>query len=272
MATRPAYSRTQVSTEGAPAKRAARPRVVLIDDNALTTWAIRQALAADYDVVPCTRLPAARAELARGNVAVIICGSPIADEDPAAIGALAESGACPVVALVSDPDRRISPRVKVIEKPFDLAKLADALMALLKPADRAGVGAEPRASMPSVLAPLAERLRARFEQEICPRCVHRTADGGCAMTASGGGGDCPIFEWARQLGELVEGVTSDRLADYLDRIQAIICPGCKQHPDGRCAQRDHLECPLDLYLGLVVPIIEEELKRAPPVPIRRTGR
>ncbi len=70
-----------------------------------------------------------------------------------------------------------------------------------------------------------------------------------------------MFEWAQQLAEAVEGVESNRLADYMDRIQAIICPSCMQRPDGKCQARDHLDCPLDLYMGLVVPIIEDEVKR-----------
>jgi hypothetical protein len=32
-----------------------------------------------------------------------------------------------------------------------------------------------------------------------------------------------------------------------------------QDANGRCVDRDHLDCPLDLYLGLIVEALEEEL-------------
>lgn len=107
---------------------------------------------------------------------------------------------------------------------------------------------------------LADRLARRFEDRICRVCVHRTADGGCTLTDRR---QCPIFEWAEQLAPIVRDVRSDRLADYIDQIQAIVCPQCVQDVAGHCAEREHLDCPLDLYLGLVVECLEDELKSRP---------
>ncbi len=104
---------------------------------------------------------------------------------------------------------------------------------------------------------LADRLVKRFEEAICRVCVHRTASGGCTLTDRR---ECPIFEWAQQLAEVVEGVESDNLADYMQEIGSIICPECYQDESGECAERDHLDCPLDLYLGLVVEVLERELE------------
>lgn len=103
----------------------------------------------------------------------------------------------------------------------------------------------------------AERLAQRFEEEICRVCVHRTADGGCTLTERRA---CPVFEWAEQLAGVVGATESDRLADYMQEIQIIICPECAQEEDGTCEDREHLNCPLDLYLGLVVQVLEEELQ------------
>ncbi len=116
------------------------------------------------------------------------------------------------------------------------------------------------------MATLAERLAEEFEERICRVCVHRTADGGCTLTERR---ECPIYQWAEQIAAVVEEVRSDRLAEYADRIQEIICPACFRQrgliatPETvrDCEERTHLDCPLDLYLGLIVPIVEEELRR-----------
>ena len=103
---------------------------------------------------------------------------------------------------------------------------------------------------------LAKRLADQFEQRICRVCVHETATGGCTLTRNR---ECPIFQWAEQLAEVVAGMESDRLADYMDGVQAIICPDCLQDDKGQCEDRTHLNCPLDLYLGIVVEVLEQEL-------------
>ena len=48
------------------------------------------------------------------------------------------------------------------------------------------------------------------------------------------------------MAEVVGGVDSDRLADYMDGVQAITCPNCLQDEKGHCKDRIHLNCPLDL--------------------------
>jgi hypothetical protein len=108
----------------------------------------------------------------------------------------------------------------------------------------------------------AKRLERRLEEAVCRVCVHRTADGGCTLTERH---ECPIFEWAKQLADVVQRTGSDRLADYMKEIQDVICPECMQEEDGSCEDRDHLNCPLDLYLGIVVDVLEDELERHQPI-------
>ncbi|HKQ47219.1 MAG TPA: hypothetical protein VJZ71_04010 [Phycisphaerae bacterium] len=236
--------------------RSGSMRVVVIENNPLTAWAIARALAPDFEVLQRSTLVEAATELDRHGAAFVICGSPFADDAPGELKRFAEAVGPRVIALVSDPDCGLSAWMPVLEKPFELNRLVE----LLIPARRSAFSPPPNetARRGTNMQTLAERLDARFKNEICPRCIHRTADGGCTLKEEH---DCPMFNWAEKLAAVVEGIDSNRMGDYMDKIQAIICPSCMQLADGRCKTRDRLDCPLDLYLGLVVPIIEEELKR-----------
>lgn len=271
----PEHLGTNGSTAGIAAPRRIRPRVLLIEENPLTAWVIEKTLAPYYDVVRIAGLAQAQPAIDQGGVDIVICGSPISDDDPAAVRRLARARGPHVIALVSDPDCPLGVDVPILEKPFSLSRLVQVLDAL---APRPGVMSAPPARPQGVKArsdvtsngrnQLAERLQARFEREICPRCVHETARGGCTFTDRR---ECPVFEWAQQLAALISTMESERLGDYLDRIQAIICPTCMQDPTGICKARNHLDCPLDLYLGLVVPIVEDELRRGPRAEVPNAG-
>lgn len=237
-----------------------RPRLILLEENPLTAWAIEQRLGFLYQVIRCPSLEAVEHELGEHSCSFVVCGSPLADEQPEAVLRLAARPGLRVVALVSDVESPLRGKLPALEKPFVLTRLLELLSRSEATAAREIVysGQQARNGRREIMAPLLDRLYGRFEKEICPKCVHRTADGRCTLTEQR---DCPVFEWARQLSVLCRGVESDRLGDYLNQIQAIICPNCAQQPNGSCKARDHLNCPLDLYLGLVIPIIEEELKR-----------
>ncbi len=247
-----------------------RTRVVVMEDNPLTAWAIDQALAPYFDLTHRSNLVEAEKELVRDPNCLIVVGSPLADDHPDEVIRFADTAPARVVALVSDPNNlQPTGSIRVLEKPFDLARLTGALiesMAKRIDAKPAGTHSTPERQNPpsrssARLRPLEVRLRERFEQEICPVCVHRTADGSCTAPRRFDRIECPVFEWARNIATLVQTIDSPRLEDYIERIQSIICPECMQAPGGRCEARDRLDCPVDLYLGLIVPIIEDELQR-----------
>ncbi len=103
---------------------------------------------------------------------------------------------------------------------------------------------------------LTARLIRRFEDEICRVGAHRPASAGCSLTATR---ESPIFVWSEKLSAVVADIDSDRLGDYMDQVGKIICPDCFQGGDGTYAECEHLDWPLDLYLGLVVEILQDEL-------------
>lgn len=232
------------------------PRAIVIEDNPLTLWAIRQTLSSAFDIVCCCDLLQARQHLDRCRECLVICGSPVSDQHPEWIDQIASLPGKKVVALTSREMEGLPKSVVVLEKPFQLSDLL--AEAQRTPAPTVDLKDPPATPEPSLM----QRLRNRFEQEICPVCIHRTSTGQCALLQRHDPIQCPIQEWAERLIQLVDARQSDRLADYLDDIQSTICPNCRQSPNGRCAARDHLDCPIDLYIGLVVPIIEEELRRA----------
>jgi hypothetical protein len=227
---------------GRSSGRVDRPKVVVIEENPLTAWAVQQTLSAVYDVVCFSTLEEAKSDLNGSDVEFVICGGSLTDDHPEWVQGLATVTGRRIIALVSDPDCSLSGPVEVLEKPFELSRLSEMIA---------------RRDKGLTMESLEDRLRMRFEKEICSVCVNQTAGRGCSL---GDRRECPIFKWAPALAELIEHVASNHLSDYVDQIQAIICPGCMQDPHGTCKARDHLDCPLDLYLGLVVPIVEDELK------------
>jgi len=106
---------------------------------------------------------------------------------------------------------------------------------------------------------LRERVEERIRQAICKACIYETAGGGCSF---GGRTDCPILERLDKIIEVVRSTRSTTIDAYVQRLRDEVCAECiNQSPDGRCALRDHADCPLDDYFVLLVEIIEEEAAR-----------
>lgn len=103
---------------------------------------------------------------------------------------------------------------------------------------------------------LTARWIRRFEDEICRVGAHQAASAGRSLTAMR---ERPNFEWSEKLSAVVADIDSDRLGDYMDEVGKIICPDCCQGEDGTCAGCEQLDWPLDLYFGLGVGILEDEL-------------
>jgi hypothetical protein len=268
MATKLKHSASITTLQDSDATGSSRPCVVLIEDNPLTSWAIDQALAPSFDLMHCPHIADAEKELAGTNSCFVIFGSPIADERPDEVVRIAKAAPNRVLALVSDPDNPLLTKLNwVLEKPFDLSQLIALLNMALRQNIELHKGVihvnsrehESRSNPQSGARPLELRLRDRFQREVCPICIHRTSNGGCSITNRVDRFECPVFEWADKIAELVRELSSPRLEDYINQIQSIICPDCKQDPKGRCKDRDRLDCPADLYAGLIIPIIEEEL-------------
>ncbi len=90
---------------------------------------------------------------------------------------------------------------------------------------------------------------------ICACCVECRDDGSCGLDPSR---ECSIKIHLPQILQSVQGVTSDRIEDYVEHIREDVCAVCEdRNPDGSCDVRDRIDCPLDRYLLLVVEAIEE---------------
>ncbi|MCG8403957.1 MAG: hypothetical protein MI923_02045 [Phycisphaerales bacterium] len=101
-----------------------QPLALIIEENLLTAWAIENTLSPSYDVLTCTTFEEASKVLQNPRLKAIICGSPVADEDPDALSTLARGSVCRVVVLVSDTGHPTPENVIVLEKPFALEQLA----------------------------------------------------------------------------------------------------------------------------------------------------
>ncbi|MEE8386909.1 MAG: hypothetical protein V3S01_13425 [Dehalococcoidia bacterium] len=102
-----------------------------------------------------------------------------------------------------------------------------------------------------------------FEEAImarlCAFCVECRDDGGCGLDPSQ---ECSIKIHLPQILQSVQGVTSDRIEDYVEHIRQDVCAVCEErNPDGSCDVRARIDCPLDRYLVLVVEAIEDLRQR-----------
>jgi hypothetical protein len=92
-------------------------------------------------------------------------------------------------------------------------------------------------------------------ERICATCVDRNADGSCGLDPAL---ECEVQKHLPELLTLVKGVTSDRIADYVQRLRHNVCRVCNQAAaDGTCELRARLDCTLDRYFVLVVEAIED---------------
>ncbi len=105
----------------------ARLLAVILEEDSLTSWSVKQYLDASYEVVQARNLEEAAPYLARPDLGVIICGSPIVEHHCELMEELVRDPAHTVVALVSDAAQPVPENVIVVEKPFALSHLASLL-------------------------------------------------------------------------------------------------------------------------------------------------
>lgn len=102
-----------------------------------------------------------------------------------------------------------------------------------------------------------ERILERIAGRICKVCAFRGADGECYSPDPEG---CAIMRKLDDIIAAVQGIHSDRMDPYVDRLRELVCANCSnQDSRGNCPLRPGANCALDDYFELVVEIIEEEL-------------
>lgn len=108
-----------------PARQSQAPLLaVILEEDPLTSWSVKQCLDSSYEVVQARDLQEAAPYLARPDLSVVICGSPIVECHCELMEELVRDPAHTVVALVSDAAQSVPEDVIVVEKPFALCHLA----------------------------------------------------------------------------------------------------------------------------------------------------
>ena len=106
---------------------------------------------------------------------------------------------------------------------------------------------------------LAERVEKRVRDEICRVCIFRGPQGECLTPDPQG---CGIIRSIDQAIQIVRETQSDRMDPYILKLREVVCKDCEnQDQSGNCSLRPSADCSLDDYFGLLVEIIEDELKR-----------
>jgi hypothetical protein len=113
------------------------------------------------------------------------------------------------------------------------------------------------AAREATMKTLHERVKDRILENICRICIYRTSEGGCSL---GDPKRCPIIERIDKIIEVVQTIRSPRMEPYVERLRDVVCSECRmQDPQGHCRMRDHADCALDDYFGLIIDIVEQEL-------------
>lgn len=100
---------------------------VVIEEDPLTCWSIKSCLTPGFDVHEFHSLEEAAALLEREDLRVVVCGAPLVERHPSALGELAEVPGRIVIALVVDSSLPMPANVVVLEKPFALARLTQVI-------------------------------------------------------------------------------------------------------------------------------------------------
>ena len=105
--------------------------------------------------------------------------------------------------------------------------------------------------MPNLYPKYLKAIRYR----VCGVCTERTVEGTCGLSW---GATCPIEMYLPKIVETVHGVSSDKMADYVEALRKNVCAQCpNQGTDGKCPFRRMANCVLDRYFALIVDAIEE---------------
>jgi hypothetical protein len=114
---------------------------------------------------------------------------------------------------------------------------------------------KPRAETPEATTDeIGRQFTEAIRRKVCAVCLDSRDDFSCGLT----GRRCALDTHLPQLAEVLSGIKSPRLDEYIAAVRGQICSGCVERAaDGRCELRASAACALDAYLPLVVDAIEK---------------
>ena len=93
------------------------------------------------------------------------------------------------------------------------------------------------------------------QEKVCKKCIDGDGEGNCRLESSH---KCELKEYFPTIISVVNSVSSDHIADYVNRLRSVVCSECShQNLDGTCRFREKVDCALDRYYPLVVEALEE---------------
>jgi hypothetical protein len=103
-----------------------------------------------------------------------------------------------------------------------------------------------------------EAILTTIQARVCKVCMDQKDDGTCGLRKR----VCAIETHLPGVVQVVAGIDSDRMDDYVAALESQVCGGCaQQDAAGSCSLRQEGECALHSYLSLVVDAIQD-LRRA----------
>ncbi len=103
-----------------------------------------------------------------------------------------------------------------------------------------------------------EAILTAIQARVCRVCMDQKDDGTCGLRKR----VCAIETHLPGVVQVVAGIDSDRMEDYVAALESQVCGGCaQQDASGSCSLRQEGECALHSYLSLVVDAIQD-LRRA----------
>jgi hypothetical protein len=108
------------------------------------------------------------------------------------------------------------------------------------------------------MASSRDRIAQQLRERVCSVCYAELREGSCGLPH---GVSCPLFQRLDDVIAAVADTRSDRFDAYVDRVREVVCSTCRMKDDGFCDRREVLDCALDMYLPLVVEIIQNSMAR-----------
>ena len=98
-----------------------------------------------------------------------------------------------------------------------------------------------------------EAYWAALQQSVCAVCLDSRDDGSCGLPH---GRVCALKTHLELVIDVVHGIESPRMDEYVATLEVNVCQSCPEQHDGQCQKRDAGECALYTYLPMVVDSVE----------------